>query len=312
MRQAGTISDQQQANKFADYLLTLGIDCRVEPEGDASVVWVIDEDRLEEGRQQLNEFVADPSAEKFRGVSKQADTIRRAEEKREKEFAKNVVDVRSRWHAAGSNKLTTIVLVVMFLLTMASRFGEYKPVAKWLYIAEVTRISSTEITWRGLQDVKSGQVWRLVTPVFMHGGVIHLLFGLWMFYSFGSQIESRQGWRRLLILFLVIAVISNLAEYMIADPRQWGTSGVIRRNPAFLGMSGVIYGLFGYAWVQSREDPASGLFVHQQTVFILIAWAFLCLFGLFGSIANIAHFSGLFVGMALGYVPILWRRRRTK
>jgi GlpG protein len=312
MRQTGTISDLQQANKFADYLLTLGIRCRVEPDQDCWAIWVLDEDQLQQGQEQLKQFLADPNAERFRGVTKKADTIRRTEEKHEKEYAKNVVDMSSRWRAARNTPLTKVVLALMFLATLASWFGDYEPVASWLYIAPFEQLPDMRIEWQGLNAVSSGQVWRLVTPTLMHGDWIHLIFGLWMYYHFASQIETRQGWLRLLMLMLVIAVISDLAEYVLADPRQWRTAGIIRPSPAFLGMSGVIYGLFGYAWIQSRCIPASGLFVSQQTVVILIGWAILCLVGVIGGIANIAHFAGLFVGMALGYAPVLWRQSRKK
>ena len=74
-------------------------------------------------------------------------------------------------------------------------------------------------------------------------------------------------------------------------------------------MSGVIYGLFGYAWMRGRFDPSSGMQLNPQTVFILMAWLVICLVGIM-PIANVAHVSGLLVGMAIGYAPI-WLEQRT-
>ena len=100
-------------------------------------------------------------------------------------------------------------------------------------------------------------------------------------------------------MVLAIAVASNLVQY-------WAS------GPAFGGMSGVVYGLFGYLWMKSRFDPWSGMHMDQQTVVILIAWFFLCMTGWVGPIANWAHGVGLVVGMAIGYAPTAWKDLKRK
>ncbi|MEE3220887.1 MAG: rhomboid family intramembrane serine protease, partial [Planctomycetota bacterium] len=79
-------------------------------------------------------------------------------------------------------------------------------------------------------------------------------------------------------------------------------------NSHFLGMSGVIYGLFGYAWTRGKYDPSSGLRLNPQVVFILVLWLVICLFG-FMPIANVAHVTGLLSGMAVGGWPLIVGRR---
>jgi len=83
---------------------------------------------------------------------------------------------------------------------------------------------------------------------------------------------------------------------------------IFHKIPLFGGMSGVLYGLFGYAWMKSRFEPGLGLWVDQGTVVILIAWFFLCMTGLVGPIANAAHAGGLVSGLVIGVAPTLWRR----
>ena len=78
--------------------------------------------------------------------------------------------------------------------------------------------------------------------------------------------------------------------------------------PFFGGMSGVVYGLFGYAWMKSTFDPQAGFRLSQITVIILMAWLVLCMTSAVGSVANVAHVVGLVVGAAFGYLPILWRQ----
>ena len=148
--------------------------------------------------------------------------------------------------------------------------------------------------WDGdpLSDVKAGQVWRLVTPIFIHFGAIHLIFNLFMFHYFASQIEDRRGILIFVLLVLGLAAVSNFAQ---AEGMAWE-----QRPPSFGGMSGVVYGLFGYIWMKTLFEPEAGMFVGQSTVFILIAWFFLCIAGLIGNVANIAHGAGLVMGILCG------------
>ena len=81
----------------------------------------------------------------------------------------------------------------------------------------------------------------------------------------------------------------------------------------FGGMSGVVYGLLGYIWIRGKYDASSNLFVHPQTVMMMIIWFFLCLIGLIGNVANTVHGIGLATGIIWGYVSaqiaIVKRRR---
>ena len=65
----------------------------------------------------------------------------------------------------------------------------------------------------------------------------------------GHAEEARQGTWRLASLVVVIAALSNLGQYYVSGPN-------------FFGISGVVYGLFGYIWMKGKFDPASGLFVN--------------------------------------------------
>jgi GlpG protein len=67
-------------------------------------------------------------------------------------------------------------------------------------------------------------------------------------------------------------------------------------------MSGVVYGLLGYIWMQGKFNRASNLSLQKQTVTLMIVWFFVCLSGLMGPIANTAHAVGAGLGIAWGYV----------
>jgi GlpG protein len=151
-------------------------------------------------------------------------------------------------------------------------------------------------------SVAHGQLWRLVTPIFLHGDVIHLLFNLTWIYALGRLIEARKGTAVLLMLVVGSAVISNCCEAL------WG---VYRRDNGFTtfgGFSGVNYALFGYCWIKGRFQPYELIGVNQQTVGLMLAWLVLCMVGIFPNVANAAHLGGLVVGVAAAYWPTLRRR----
>src|SRR5947209_20418782 len=110
---------------------------------------------------------------------------------------------------------------------------------------------------RGLEEVARGEVWRLVTPIFIHLGPLHLFFNMLWLLDLGSMIEVRQGTWRFALLILGTAIISNLAQLYLV-------------GPDFGGMSGVVYGLLGYAWMKGKFDPSAGIFVHPQTVTMML------------------------------------------
>jgi GlpG protein len=91
------------------------------------------------------------------------------------------------------------------------------------------------------------------------------------------------------MLVLVIAAASNMGQFLMS-------------GPLFGGMSGVVYGLLGYTWIRGKYDPSSGLFVHPQTVTLMIVWFFVCLVGLVGHVANTAHGVGFAVGITWGFI----------
>jgi GlpG protein len=140
-----------------------------------------------------------------------------------------------------------------------------------------------------LAEIRHGQIWRLFTPMFLHFSVLHIFFNMLWLRDLGSMIEARRSSWRLLLLVLVLAGTSNLAQYW------WD-------GPQFGGMSGVVYGLLGYVWMQGKFNPASRLALQPQTVTLMIVWFLLCFTGLVGNIANTAHAVGFGVGIAWGYL----------
>ena len=140
---------------------------------------------------------------------------------------------------------------------------------------------------RLFDEVKHGQVWRLVTPIFLHFGVLHLVFNLMWLWQLGRVLESLYRTLRFGLLVAAIAIGSNVAQGLVAGPN-------------FGGMSGVIYGLFGFVLVHSKLHPAATFQLNPQVVRWMLIWLVLCFTGLVGPVANTAHLVGLAVGALLG------------
>ncbi|MDN7133923.1 rhomboid family intramembrane serine protease [Halomonas sp. MC140] len=155
-------------------------------------------------------------------------------------------------------------------------------------------ISGGELSFGNLsQMLSSGQVWRLLSPAFLHFGLMHLIFNLMWVWYFGRQIEALQGSRTMLLLLIVAGIGANITQYM--------TGTVL-----FGGMSGVVYALLAHVWLMSRRVPQSGFFVPQMLVVFMLGWMVFTMTGLagsvgFGNVANEAHLGGLLVGLVTGW-----------
>jgi len=145
-------------------------------------------------------------------------------------------------------------------------------------------------------SLRAGQVWRLWTPALLHFSVLHLAFNLLWLWEFGRRIEDVQGRGRLLEGVLILAPLSNVAQWLVGD------------GPMFGGLSGVVYGLLGYLIVAGRltGDPRLTL----QPALVVILLVFLVLFSTgvtsaFGlNIANAAHWGGLIAGALWGLLRV--------
>ena len=132
-------------------------------------------------------------------------------------------------------------------------------------------------------------MWRLITPILLHFGLMHILFNMYMLYILGGLLEGRLGLSYMLAFLIITAIFSNLGQYIISGPH-------------FGGMSGVNYGLFGYLWIRGKNDHGFGIQLDQSTITVLMVWFVLCFTGLLGPIANAAHTLGLMTGAAWGWL----------
>ncbi len=306
MRLLGTLPDANRARTFADYLLSLAIEARLEQASEGWAVWVCDEDKLARAREELRAFERDPAEERFRAGAR-AGQRRRAEDAPAPAPRPALERFPSR-PAEPQRQLTLGLILASVLITALFHSPQYKAVvARHLFITGLA-IDGEMARWRdGLPELQRGEVWRLVTPMFIHFDALHLLFNMLWLSALGSQIEMRYGSRWLLLLVMLVAVASNLCEYFFGTVTLDGWMPVVPQPSAYFGgMSGVVFGLFGFVWMKTVYEPGSGLFVSPGSVLLMMLWLLLCMTGAVGRIANMAHLVGLSVGMLAGYAGAWW------
>jgi GlpG protein len=307
MRQIGTIPTESEANRFGDYLLTLGIGNSVEesPSANEWAVWVDHDDHLDRATSELTSFLSNPNDPRYAAAAKQAGTVRAEQQRAEKRRQKQFVDVRTRWSQPKQWNVPLTLALIGFsvLVTIVTGLGSNRrnDTADALRINAVEYVNTPEGEYAMpkpyLDSVKNHyELWRLITPIFLHYGIFHILFNMLWLRDLGGMIETRKGTLFFAILVITTAVISNLAQY------AW------THSPFFGGMSGVVFGLFGYVWVRGRLDPAGGIGIARESAIMMFVWLFVCMTGLVGPIANGAHVVGLLVGLAFAYLPYVFRK----
>jgi GlpG protein len=152
-----------------------------------------------------------------------------------------------------------------------------------------------------LATLTSGQVWRLITPDFLHFSWAHLIFNSVMMWFLGSQIEWMDGRGRLFILFLVTSVVSNSLQYLVS-------------GPLFGGLSGVVYGLLAFCWLSQQRRPRFQFppaLVTFAVIWMVIGYTPIPEMMGVGRMANEAHLGGFLAGLACAAVlPLrgrMWR-----
>jgi len=290
----GTISDERAARRFGDALLVQGIANEVEP-GAASgwAVWVKSDDEVVRASEFLRLYAGNPADAAFNDVSEQAAKVRAMAEADLERYRRRVKDSGKifpsvRGHRFGPFTYSLIFLCIVVFLFM--KMGDDTEAVRKLFFSEFEHRGTW---WERLifaPEVRAGEVWRLVTPIFLHFSLVHILFNMMWMADLGSMIERRVSTWLLLRLVLGLAIGSNLVQYAVTG------------HPAFGGMSGVVYGLVGYIWMRGKFDPACGLFLNKQTVVMSLIWFVVCLVGLIPNVANGAHGGGLILGMAWGWL----------
>jgi membrane associated rhomboid family serine protease len=143
--------------------------------------------------------------------------------------------------------------------------------------------------------------WTLITYMFLHGGMMHILFNMIALFFFGPRLEARLGAKRFLWLYFVSGITGAVL------------SALVQPYAAIIGASGAVFGVllgFAYYWPRDRIYIWGILPIEARWLVVILT-----LFSLYsglpgsGAGANVAHFAHL-GGFLGGFLYIKWIERR--
>ena len=336
MRELHTFTDERHASLLANVLNSRSMPAEVNQEENTWVVWILSDDDRNKAREVLAEFQRnpdDPEFEAARSTLRQQQADARAKEKKSRKLQ---VRIQDRWSGTGwkSHPATMILIgisvAVVILCTDWQQTGQQTGQGKSMIpptcnvetsalrnalfiqppsltiatpLGDVTRFGPPSL----IAILQSGQIWRFITPIFLHFSVLHILFNMMWLRNLGRGIEFARGTQRFVLLILLLAIVSNVGQYWWVMTYYPCPPHVPAR---FGGMSGVVFGLIGYLWMKGRTQPQQGLGIASDQLVMAVLWMLLCIGGAFGAIANAAHVAGFVAGILIGARHSMWNGLR--
>ena len=289
MRELTRLPDETSAASLVDHLLVHGIEAQVRGEQPWEV-WVIEHGQLEDAKQRLEAWSPTAAGDDDRRA---AAKLRRKQQRDDENAAQRAVDPTKRWSEPthpGLGPLTVTLCVAAGLVGLASDFGD--PSTITIQNLSIEPWASHEFLGR----VRQGEVWRLLTPMLIHFGAFHLIFNVLWLFRLGQQIEHHHGFGTMALVVVASEIPGSLLQYLLVGPN-------------FGGLSGVVYGVFGFVWMYARYDRRRGYALSDRDSVLIMLWFVACATGMFGPIANIGHAGGLLAGLLLGLPPYLRQLR---
>lgn len=195
----------------------------------------------------------------------------------------------------GASWMTTLVLLLTLVVAGVTLLGENFAALRWLTFQDFQIQGEYLYFQPWTASLAAGQWWRLLSPMLIHFGILHLAMNALWYWELGRRIEYRHGGLALLGLTLLFGLLSNFAQFWFGGPSLFG------------GLSGVLYGLLGYCWIFQLLAPTPACQLPRGVLAMMLIWLLVCLSGVIdtlglGAIANAAHVGGLLAGCAAGLI----------
>lgn len=176
-------------------------------------------------------------------------------------------------------------------------------VAVWLLMSFIGTVFDINLNYQLIyfgakvnELIAAGQYWRLFTAMFLHVGVMHLLFNSYALYVYGPIVEKLYGKIRFAVIYILSGVIGSLFSYLFSP------------NPA-AGASGAIFGLMGSLLYFRKRNRHLFQRIFGPGLFIVIAMNLLLGF-IQPGIDNWGHIGGLIGGFLAANGVGLYRERK--
>ena len=144
------------------------------------------------------------------------------------------------------------------------------------------------------------QIWRVVTAIFLHGGLSHLVYNLFALILFGTLLEKLIGGRNFLLTFFLAGIGANIISVFF--------------YPSSLGASGAIFGIIGTLIIVRPLLIVFAFGIPMPIIVAGILWVGGDVMGIFfpSGVGNIAHLTGMFLGLLIGAFLRDWRKQQKR
>jgi len=252
------------AQGFIDYLKTQNIEAQLVKGQEKQAAILVEEHAYTQAYDLWLEFETDPNQNKYLAASWDTGISNAPFQ-----YLGSSLNIKQRFNALSwfnqSITLTSIIIYIGFML------GGFETLFAVLQFQP-----NNPLNW--------------ITPAIIHFSAIHIVFNLMWWMQLGDQIEKSLGKSNLLVIFLLSAIASNWAQYLLVGPN-------------FGGLSGVVYALLGFCWIYGVLKPASGIVIAKPIIGFMLVWMLLGFADvLFVGMANWAHLTGLITGMVLAFL----------
>lgn len=188
-------------------------------------------------------------------------------------------------------KLIISVNVVFFLLSFLFTFilRDYGSMGRGMMgIPGPSNVALRVLGWAEPQLVHNGAWWLLVTAMFLHGGVLHIVFNMMWVRDLGPLTEDLLSPEKMLIIYVLSGIGGNFASVTFS-------------NAPVVGASGAVFGLMGAIIAQGKKR---GGYLGAHLVRQIGVWALVMIVMGFiiPGVSNSAHIGGMLTGMVIGYL----------
>lgn len=305
MRYLAEVEGKQRAESFVAWLITKSIDTHIEPapkNPQRWEVWIRDEDKLTDARAELAAFEANSDDPKYNAAVDAARKIIKEKQAATQTAAKNVRPVSYR--GAGATQaisgplppLTLTLIISCIVISLLSNFNNPRENSRLSeqITDKLSFVSPAAYVLSGKDpaaSIKRGEVWRIITPIFLHGSPIHLFMNMLALITIGRMAERLVGTPRFALMVMILGIVPMVLACMM--PMN------LDGSPFTVGISGVVYGLVAYLWLLSSQRPDLGFRIPDGFVVFLLIIIVLGFAGVLQGISNWGHLGGFVVGLGL-------------
>ena len=152
--------------------------------------------------------------------------------------------------------------------------------------------------------IKYHEYWRLFTPIFLHGDIVHLLSNMYFLYICGEKVENIYGKWRFISIYIISGIAGNVLSLILLDPKIYslGASG------ACMGLGGILF----FLWLRRKDNYVGYFSSITSMVMVVIFNVFYGFMFPHLNINNWAHMGGFVAGVLGGVLIELVDRQARK